>query len=254
MPINTLLNGYLTNFNGFTNQEMDIINQASYFKSMEENSTIIGCDSICTEIYFLTKGKVRVHKILPDGKEITLYRVLEGEMCLFSLGQILDHEPFDAIATIEEDAEFLVMPEGTFMDLLNSNSSFRNYILKRLISSLSEVMLLVEELTFKNMNKRVAKLLIEQLQAKNGTNNMIKLTHEQIASELGTAREVVSRLLKEFESQSIVTLSRGKVLVNKLEKLKKSLLCDFITEGNFYFLYNVPVSDIILRRKYEKIY
>lgn len=226
MPVNTLLKGYLKGFSGFTEEESLLIDQESYFTEMKKNEKMLGCGDVCTNVYFLIKGKIRVYKILPDGKEITLYRVMDGEMCLFSIGHILDHDAFDAIATIEVDSEFLVMPQDTFMELMGKNESFRNYILKRLISSLSEVMLLVEELTFKNMNKRIAKFLLEQIQ--NPNNEMvaktIKMTHEMIAYELGTAREVVSRLLKEFESLGIVKLSRGKIMIKQLQDLKNILI------------------------------
>lgn len=223
MPINTLLKGYLKDFKGFTNKETELINEKSYFKSMKKESTMIGCGSVCSEVYFLIRGKIRVYKILPDGKEITLYRIQDGEMCLFTISQILDHEPFDAIATVEQDSEVLVMPDKVFLNLLDSNSNFRNYIFKRLIDSLSEVMLLVEELTFKNMNKRVAKFILDVLpnNTKQSFDNCIlRTTHEKIASELGTAREVVSRLLKEFESQGIIKLSRGRIEILDIDMLK----------------------------------
>jgi CRP/FNR family transcriptional regulator len=200
-------------------EELQLVENNSYTQSMKKGMSLVESGSICHNVYFVVTGRIRVYKTLPDGKEITLYRVVDGEMCLFSMSCILEHSPLDAIAEIEKDSTILVVPEDSFNELLNANQRFQRLIMTRLLSALSEVLLLLEEVTFHSMNKRVANYLISK------NSNLLKLTHEDIALELGTAREVVSRLLKEFEKKGLLSLSRGKIKIidrNNLEDIALS--------------------------------
>jgi len=221
MPYNTLVRNFIDDFNGFTDTDINLIERGAYLQSVNSGSILHNNGSACTNVYFVVKGRIRLYRVLPNGKEITLYRIRENEMCLFSMACILEHEPLDAIAYVEKPTELLVFPENVIMTLMDQNREFRNFLFKRLLKSLSEVMYLVEELTFQNMNQRLARYLILQIQENKNLNLKIKNTHDQIALELGTAREVISRLLKELEMESIVLLSRGMIHIKNMEMLKK---------------------------------
>lgn len=221
MPYNTLVHNFIEDFKGFTEKEIEMIENGAYLQSVDAGVTLHSSGSSCSSVYFVVKGRIRLYRTLPNGKEITLYRIRENEMCLFSMSCILDHMPLDAIAYVEKPTELLVFPEDVIMTLMDQNKEFRNFLFRRVLKSLSEVMYLVEELTFQNMNQRLARYLIMQSQENKKYPMKIKNTHEEIALELGTAREVISRLLKEFEMESIVTLSRGMIYIKNEKMLKK---------------------------------
>lgn len=225
MPYNTLINNFIKDFDGFKPSEIEMIEHSAYLQHAKVGTVLLDSSKSCSQVYFVVKGRIRLYRILPDGKEITLYRIRENEICLFSLSCILDHVPLDAIAHVETETELLVLPENVVMALMDQNRAFRNFLFKRLLEALSEVMFLVEELTFQSMNQRLARYLLSHM-ADHHTHhrshyNCVRITHERIAQELGTAREVVSRLLKEFESELILELSRGRISVIDTDKLKK---------------------------------
>lgn len=220
MLYNTLISNFIDGFNGFTDKEINLIESGAYLQNVDAGAILHEDGSACSKVYFVVKGRIRLYRILPDGKEITLYRVRENEMCLFSMSCILNNSPLDAIAYVEKTAELLVFPENVIMTLVDQNKEFRNFLFRRLLKSLSEVMYLVEELTFHSMNQRLARYLLLQVQENKKQHMKVNITHEQIALELGTAREVISRLLKEFEMESIVSLSRGMILVKNESMLK----------------------------------
>ncbi len=173
----------------------------------------------CQDVYFLLEGSIRLTRLSPDGREITLYRVAPGEMCLFTLGCLLDGEPLDAVAQVEQPSRLIVFPGAAFKVLFSRSPSFRQYVLIRMFTALTDLMMLTEEVAFHSMSRRLADHLL-QLSGETGHSHL-HTTHEQIALELGTAREVISRLLKEMEKRQLVRLARGTVTLLNQQELKK---------------------------------
>lgn len=221
MPYNTLIHDFIDDFNGFTEKEITLIETHAYLQTVNAGVTLHRMENACSNVYFVVTGRIRLYRTLPNGREITLYRIGEREMCLFSMSCIFDDMPLDAIAVVERPTELLVLPDSVVMTLLDGNKDFRNFLFRRIIKSLSEMMYLVEELTFQNMNQRLARYLIMHSHNSKKHPLRIKNTHEEIALELGTAREVINRLLKEFELESIVSLSRGLIDIKNESMLKK---------------------------------
>lgn len=214
-----MLKTFLKQFNYFDTLDANglaRLEKEAYISKVPQNTSFMETGNICSSVYFIIEGRMRVYKILPDGKEITLYRIGPGEMCLFSMKCLLNQSPLDIFADVESPSQLLVVPEETFVALMAQNPTFQRNIMGRLLGALSDVLLLLEEVTFHSMNKRLANHLLLQVHPSQMT---LKQTHESIASELGTAREVVSRLLKEFEKQEILELSRGKIKILCAEKL-----------------------------------
>ena len=176
--------------------------------------------SSCTNMIFVLDGVIRVSKLSPEGKEITLYRLGNGETCVLSVSCIMGNLLYPAMAEVEEEVTLGIIPAAFYNELFLAESACQQFIFNTISTRLQEVMLLVDEVVFKNMDTRLAAFILQKLY-KDNIEERLDMTHEKIAIELGTAREVVSRLLKDFEKKNIVSLSRGKIIVKDKEFLKK---------------------------------
>ncbi|HET9250582.1 MAG TPA: Crp/Fnr family transcriptional regulator [Candidatus Eisenbacteria bacterium] len=163
----------------------------------------------CGHFAVVVSGRMRVFKLGESGHEITLYHVGAGEACPLNVSCILSDRPVPAMARVEEDVEAVVMPAASFRRWVASHESLRSVIFEMFSTRLTEVMSLVEEVAFRRMDQRLAKRLIELFQAHG--DETVETTHADIAADLGTAREVVSRLLKEFERLGAIGLARGRI-------------------------------------------
>jgi CRP/FNR family transcriptional regulator, anaerobic regulatory protein len=158
-------------------------------------------------IALLISGVVRVYKIGETGREITLYRFGLGESCILTANAILSQQSFPAIATVEQDAEAVMIPADIFRDWVRRYDEWRSFVFDLLSQRLAGVMAIVDEVAFRRMDTRVAALLLERSRLQ----NPIRITHQEIAAELGSSREVVSRLLEDFNSQGLIRLARGTI-------------------------------------------
>jgi CRP/FNR family transcriptional regulator len=164
----------------------------------------------CSDFAIVLSGRLRVFKLGEGGQEITLYHVRAGEACPLNVSCILSDLPVPAMAKAEDDVEALVFPAGTFRKWMAESDPLRSFIFQMFAERLTEVMSLVEEVAFRKMDQRLAGYL-DDLFRTEAKDESVEITHARIASELGTAREVVSRLLKEFERLGAIELSRGRI-------------------------------------------
>ena len=160
-------------------------------------------------IALLLSGVVRVYKIGETGREITLYRFGFGESCILTANAILSSKTFPAIATVEQDAEAIMIPADTFRDWVKRHDLWREFVFDLLSDRLSTVMTVVDEVVFRRMDRRVASLLV----AKATAQHPILITHQEIAAELGSSREVISRILEDLARQGLVESGRGSIRV-----------------------------------------
>jgi CRP/FNR family transcriptional regulator len=167
-------------------------------------------------IALLISGIVRVYKIGETGREITLYRFGNGESCILTANAILSQKNFPAVATVEKEAEAVMIPADTFRDWVRRYDLWREFVFELLSQRLSAVMAIIEEVAFRRMDVRVASLLTER----GLTSNLIHMTHQEIAAELGSSREVISRILEDFSAQGIVEVSRGSIKILDRETLR----------------------------------
>ncbi len=158
-------------------------------------------------IALLISGVVRVYKIGETGREITLYRFGDGQSCILTANAILSHKTFPAVATVERDAEAVMIPADAFREWIVRHDLWRDFIFDLLSLRLASVIEIVDEVAFRRMDSRVASLLLDRSL---GT-EPIRLTHQEIAAELGTSREVISRLLEDFTEQGFIRLGRGQI-------------------------------------------
>lgn len=168
-------------------------------------------------IALLISGTVRVYKIGETGREITLYRFGYGESCILSANAILSQKSFPAIATVEKEAEAVMIPADKFRDWVKRYDPWREFVFELLSERLFAVMALVDEVVFQRMDRRVASLLLDRSRSM----NRVRITHQEIAGELGSSREVISRILEDFAQKGIVEVGRGTVEILDLEELSE---------------------------------
>jgi len=171
-------------------------------------------------IALLISGLVRVYKIGETGREITLYRFGLGESCVLTANAILSQQTFPAIAVIEQDAEVVMIPADVFRDWVGRYDLWREFVFDLFSQRLSSMMVIVDEVVFRRMDRRVASLLVNQAK----TQNPLQITHQEIAAELGSSREVISRLIEDFASQGIVRTGRGVIEILDFDMLENRTL------------------------------
>jgi CRP/FNR family transcriptional regulator len=170
----------------------------------------------CSHLALLLDGTARVYKLGESGREITLYRISPGESCILTASCILSHLPFPAIAVCEEPVEAVVVPAADIRAWLAESPEWRDYVFSLVAHRMGDIISLVEEVVFQRMDQRIAQYLLQHAKP---PQQRIEITHQAIASDLGTSREVVSRILKDFESKELIRASRG-----SLELLDVALL------------------------------
>lgn len=166
--------------------------------------------SNCGQLALLLSGSVRVFKLGENGKEITLYRISAGESCILTASCILSNIPFPAFATCESEVRAVTIPAARVPHWLSTSPAWRDYIFGLVASRLSSIISVVEDVAFRRMDRRIAGYLCERFTS----HGSLRVTHQEIASELGTSREVVSRILKEFEHEGLITVGRGTIELN----------------------------------------
>jgi CRP/FNR family transcriptional regulator len=170
-------------------------------------------------IALMMSGVVRVYKLGETGREITLYRFGEGESCVITANAILNQQDFPAIAQVEREAEAVMVPADVFSDWVRRYDPWRDFVFNLVSNRLVSVMEIVDQVAFQRMDRRVASFLLNRSKLQ----NPIAITHQEIANEIGSSREVISRLLEDFENRGLVRLSRGEIELMDLEGLKTYL-------------------------------
>ncbi len=171
-------------------------------------------------IALLISGVVRVYKVGETGREITLYRFGNGSSCILTANAILSRNSFPAIASVEQDAEAVMIPADKFREWVQRYEVWREFVFDLLSQRLSTVMAVIDEVAFQRMDRRVAALLLKQARIK----NPLRITHQEIASELGSSREVISRLLEDFVNDGCIRAGRGTVEILDFELLEERSL------------------------------
>jgi len=195
---------------------------ASASKRMVSQGTVIHNGSMdCTGLLLLEQGQLRSFMLSEEGREITLYRLLDGDICLFSASCILRSIQFDVTITAQRDTSLWVIPAELYKSIMAQSAPLANFTNEVMADRFSNVMWLLEQVLWKRFDQRLALFLLEE-RALEGT-DMLKLTHEAIGSHLGNPREVVTRMLRYFQSEGLVELARGTVKITDANGLKELL-------------------------------
>ena len=195
--------------------------RSSHYAKFEKGTNVHNGNE-CTGVILVKTGSLRIYIISEEGKEITLYRLFEGDMCMLSASCVLNSITFDVFVDSEENSECVVVGGCAYAEIAERVPQVKIFALEAAVSRFSDVMWVMQQILFMSMDKRLAIFLLDEA-SKNGTDT-VKLTHEQIAKYMGSAREVVSRMLKYFVSEGIVETSRGGIRILDKKRLRSLTL------------------------------
>lgn len=170
---------------------------------------------VCAQLAVVLSGTVRVYKIGESGREITLYRIEESDSCILTASCILSQIRFPALAVVEKEVRAALIPAPILREWIKKYDVWRMYVFELMSKRLADVIATVEEIAFRRVDVRIAEFLTGLAEEQ----EHITITHQEIAYELGTAREVVSRILKDFERANIISLSRGSIIIQNKQAL-----------------------------------
>lgn len=173
----------------------------------------------CTGFIVVESGQLRAYITSEDGREISVYRLFERDICLMSASCILNSIQFDISIEAERDCRVWIIPPELFLRIMQESAPLANYVNEIMQQRLSDVVWLIEQILWKRLDKRIAAFLVEEA----ALDDSLKLTttHEQIARHLGTAREVVTRMLRNFQSEGLVKVSRGSIEITDAKRLSE---------------------------------
>lgn len=188
-------------------------------RQLKKGTTVHNGSMDCTGLLLIKHGQLRTYILSDEGREITLYRLFERDMCLFSASCIMRSIQFDVTIEAEKDTDLWIIPAEIYKSIMEESAPVANYTNELMASRFSDVMWLMEQIMWKSFDKRLAAFLLEESTLEG--DNTLKLTHEIIANHLGTAREVVTRMLRYFQSEGMVKLARGTVEITNEKKLRQ---------------------------------
>ena len=187
------------------------------FREIKKGTVIHNGNADCTGLLLVKSGQLRAYILSDEGREITIYRLFDQDICLFSASCMLRSAQFDITIEAEKDTGLWVIPAETYRSIMERSAPLSNYTNEIMAARFSEVMWLVEQIMWKSMDKRVAAFLLEE-SAIEGTDRL-SITHETIANHLGTHREVVTRMLRYLQGEGMIKLARGAVELLDEKKL-----------------------------------
>lgn len=217
------LSNYFPVWDKLTAQQQERITTASEFRKVKAGTVLHNGGLDCLGLLLIRTGQLRAYILSEEGREVTIHRLFEMDICLFSASCVMPNIQFDIIIEAEKDTELWIIPACLYKDLMEESLAISNYANDLISSHFSELMWLVEQIMWKSFDKRLAKFLLEECVLEQTTS--LKITHERIANHMGTAREVVTRMLRYFQSEGMVNLTRGTVEIideKRLQKLQES--------------------------------
>ncbi|MCR9137541.1 MAG: Crp/Fnr family transcriptional regulator [Alphaproteobacteria bacterium] len=201
---------WIENFSGLGQLEESVrrtLVDRSRIIKVPKDTVVFGPGKAPDNLLLLLDGTLRVQQVSESGREIVLYRVHAGESCVLTTACLLAYEEYSAEGITETDVQAVAIPKTVFDDLIAQSAEFRRFVFTAYSRRITDLFLVIEEVAFRRVDIRLAQKLLELAGREGG----VHATHQQLATELGTAREVVSRLLQEFQRRGWVVLSRGSV-------------------------------------------
>ena len=213
------LQQYYPFWDKLTQTEKESFSSCSGIRSYPKGSFIHSEREDCLGILLVLSGQIRIYIQSEEGREATLFRLKSGDICALSASCIIEEITFDILVEASEDSRLLITPVCGMNQIMSRNIYVENFIYKRSTEELSEVIWTMSQMLFLSFDKRLAAWLEDERRSTGSP--VINATHDQIAKNLGSAREVVSRMLKYFEREGYVSLSRGTVTITDSQGLKK---------------------------------
>lgn len=195
-------------YDKLSKKDQESLSNLAVLRKVPQGSIVHNGGADCLGLLVIRSGQLRAYISSDEGREITIYRLFERDICLFSASCIMQNIQFDITISAEKETEFWVIPPKFYKDLMARDVEVANYTNDIMATRFTELMWLVEQIMWKSFDKRLAKFLVEEYYLEGA---VLKMTHEQVASHLGTAREVVTRMLKYFQTEGMVKLTRGSI-------------------------------------------
>ncbi len=198
-------------------EERHLLTASTFRRHVDKGTLLHNGSSDCTGLLVVISGQLRSFILSSEGREVTIYRLFERDICLFSASCMMNSIQFEINVEAEKDSELWVIPAEIYKQIMEKSAALANYTNQLMATRFSDVMWLVEQIMWKSQDKRLAAFLLEESALEES--NVLKITHDRIASHLGTAREVVTRMLRYFQAEHMVKLSRGSLELTDREKL-----------------------------------
>lgn len=192
-----------------TPYQQELLISSAVKRTVKKGTVIHNGSSDCLGLLLVSSGQLRAYILSQEGREITIYRLFDRDTCMFSASCMLRNLQFDITIEAEKDSELWIIPPDIFKKLMDESLLVSNFVNQVIAGRFSEVMWLMEQVLWKSFDKRLAAFLMEESNIEES--DIIKITHEKIANHLGTAREVVTRMLRYFQNEQLIRLSRGTI-------------------------------------------
>ncbi len=213
------LSEYFPIWDQLTRDQQQGLEDAAVYRNIEKGTVLHQGDLDCLGLVLVERGRLRAYISSEDGREITIYRLLERDFCLFTASCIMKNIQFHVTVETETSASLWIIPPGIFKAVMEASAPMANYVNQLMSSRFSEVVWIMEQVMWKSFDRRLASFLLEESAMEETP--VLKITHERIAGHLGTAREVVTRMLRYFQGEGLVKLSRGTVELLDLKGLEE---------------------------------
>ena len=209
---------YFPIWNKLNREQQQRLSDVTELQQIKKGTVIHDGSPECKGMVLVKSGQLRAYLLSEEGREITICRFFEMDICLFSASCVMPNMMFDVFIEAEKDTEIFVIPACLYQNLMDESLPLSTYSRDLITNHFSEVMWLMEQIMWRSFDKRLAGFLVEE--ARIEETDSLKITHEKIAAHMGTAREVVTRMLRWFQSEGMVKLTRGTVELTD----KKALL------------------------------
>lgn len=210
---------YFPIWNKLTPEQQKHITAMSDFRKVKAGTVLHDGSVDCLGLLLVRSGQLRAYILSEEGREITINRFFEMDICVFSASCVMPNMQFNIVVEAEKDSELWIIPACLYRNLMDESLAISNYSNNLMMTHFSELMCLVEQVMWKSFDRRLASFLLEE-SVLEGTRDL-KITHEKIANHMGTAREVVTRMLRYFQSEGLVTLTRGAVEITDPKRLEQ---------------------------------
>ena len=210
---------YFPIWDKLTRDQQERLHSVTEFQKVKSGTVLHDGSPDCLGMLLVRSGQLRAYLLNDEGREITITRFFEMDICLFSASCVMPNMQYDIFVEAEKDTELWVIPACLYQNLMDESLAIAKYSHDLITNHFSEVMWLMEQIMWRSFDKRLAAFLLEEC-AVEGTDSL-KITHEKIANHMGTAREVVTRMLRYFQSEGMVRLTRGTVDILDEKRLRK---------------------------------
>lgn len=201
-----------------TTAQQQLLEKNTTLRNVKKGTVIHNGNIDCTGLLMVASGQLRAYCLSEDGREITLYRLFERDICLFSASCMMNSIQFEITIEAEKDTSLWVIPADIYKKLMSESTVVSNYTNEIMATRFSDVMWLMEQILWKSFDKRLAQFLLNETELEDSL--VLNITHETIGNHMGNPREVVTRMLRYFQNEGILKLSRGSIEIIDRKKLE----------------------------------